>query len=76
MNAIGRAADGRVIRHPGLGWESGDWGGAEALGQIGDPRAVRPLIEGLRQSGSVRFVTVREAAERLAHMRPDTPHEA
>ena len=33
INCVGRAADGRVARYPGLGWETGDWGGAEALGR-------------------------------------------
>jgi N-acetylglucosamine kinase-like BadF-type ATPase len=33
MNCVGRAADGRTVRYPSLGWETGDWGGAEALGR-------------------------------------------
>jgi N-acetylglucosamine kinase-like BadF-type ATPase len=33
INAIGRAADGRIARYPSLGWETGDWGGAEMLGR-------------------------------------------
>jgi N-acetylglucosamine kinase-like BadF-type ATPase len=33
INCVGRAADGRVARYPGLGWETGDWGGSEALGR-------------------------------------------
>lgn len=32
-NCIGRSADGRIARYPSLGWETGDWGGAEALGR-------------------------------------------
>jgi len=32
INCIGRRGD-RVARYPALGWETGDWGGAEALGQ-------------------------------------------
>jgi len=32
INCIGRSGD-RVARYPALGWETGDWGGAEALGQ-------------------------------------------
>jgi N-acetylglucosamine kinase-like BadF-type ATPase len=33
INCVGRAADGRVARYPSLGWETGDWGGAEMLGR-------------------------------------------
>jgi len=33
INCVGRGADGRVVRYPGLGWETGDWGGSEALGR-------------------------------------------
>src|SRR4051812_24242069 len=33
INCVGRRADGRVARYPSLGWETGDWGGAEALGR-------------------------------------------
>jgi N-acetylglucosamine kinase-like BadF-type ATPase len=33
INAIGRGADGRIARYPSLGWETGDWGGAEMLGR-------------------------------------------
>jgi N-acetylglucosamine kinase-like BadF-type ATPase len=33
INVVGRAADGRVARYPSLGWETGDWGGAEMLGR-------------------------------------------
>ncbi len=33
INCVGRAADGRVVRYPALGWETGDWGGAEMLGR-------------------------------------------
>jgi N-acetylglucosamine kinase-like BadF-type ATPase len=32
INCVGRSGD-RVARYPALGWETGDWGGAEALGQ-------------------------------------------
>jgi N-acetylglucosamine kinase-like BadF-type ATPase len=32
INCVGRSGD-RVVRYPALGWETGDWGGAEALGQ-------------------------------------------
>jgi N-acetylglucosamine kinase-like BadF-type ATPase len=30
INCVGRSGD-RVARYPGLGWETGDWGGAEVL---------------------------------------------
>ena len=30
---MGRAANGRVARYPSLGWETGDWGGADMLGR-------------------------------------------
>lgn len=33
INVIGRGADGRIARYPSLGWETGDWGGAEMLGR-------------------------------------------
>jgi N-acetylglucosamine kinase-like BadF-type ATPase len=33
INCVARAADGRVARYPSLGWETGDWGGAEMLGR-------------------------------------------
>ena len=33
INCVGRSAAGRVSRFPTLGWETGDWGGAEALGR-------------------------------------------
>lgn len=33
LNCVGRRADGRVARYPALGWETGDWGGADAVGR-------------------------------------------
>jgi N-acetylglucosamine kinase-like BadF-type ATPase len=33
INSVGRSGDGRVARYPALGWETGDWGGAEMLGR-------------------------------------------
>ncbi|MFL5928272.1 MAG: N-acetylglucosamine kinase [Gaiellaceae bacterium] len=33
INVVGRAAGGRSARYPSLGWETGDWGGAEMLGR-------------------------------------------
>jgi N-acetylglucosamine kinase-like BadF-type ATPase len=33
INCVGRAAGGRTVRYPALGWETGDWGGAEAVGR-------------------------------------------
>jgi N-acetylglucosamine kinase-like BadF-type ATPase len=33
INIVGRGADGRIARYPSLGWETGDWGGAEMLGR-------------------------------------------
>jgi N-acetylglucosamine kinase-like BadF-type ATPase len=33
INCVGRTADGRIARYPSLGWETGDWGGAEMLGR-------------------------------------------
>jgi N-acetylglucosamine kinase-like BadF-type ATPase len=33
INCVGRTAEGRVARYPSLGWETGDWGGAEMLGR-------------------------------------------
>lgn len=57
INCVGRSASGRVSRYPTLGWETGDWGGAEALGREalfaanraadgrGGPTALVELIE-------------------------------
>jgi N-acetylglucosamine kinase-like BadF-type ATPase len=57
INCVGRNAGGRVSRYPTLGWETGDWGGAEALGREalyaanraadgrGEPTALVALIE-------------------------------
>jgi N-acetylglucosamine kinase-like BadF-type ATPase len=33
VNCVGRRADGRISRYPSLGWETGDWGGAEGVGR-------------------------------------------
>ena len=33
INCIGRNAAGVVARYPALGWETGDWGGGEAIGR-------------------------------------------
>lgn len=33
INVVGRGADGTIARYPSLGWETGDWGGAEMLGR-------------------------------------------
>jgi N-acetylglucosamine kinase-like BadF-type ATPase len=33
INVVGRGDDGRIARYPSLGWETGDWGGAEMLGR-------------------------------------------
>ena len=40
INCVARAG-GSVARYPGLGWETGDWGGAEALGREALFHAVR-----------------------------------
>jgi N-acetylglucosamine kinase-like BadF-type ATPase len=42
INCVGRRG-GRVARYPALGWETGDWGGAEALGQEAVYHANRAL---------------------------------
>jgi N-acetylglucosamine kinase-like BadF-type ATPase len=56
INCVGRSG-ARVARYPALGWETGDWGGAEALGQEavyhanraadgrGEPTALVEVIE-------------------------------
>jgi N-acetylglucosamine kinase-like BadF-type ATPase len=41
INCVGAGADGRVVRYPALGWETGDWGGADALGREALHHAVR-----------------------------------
>jgi N-acetylglucosamine kinase-like BadF-type ATPase len=33
INCVGRSADGRTSRLPALGWETGDWGGADIVGR-------------------------------------------
>ncbi|HWJ31360.1 MAG TPA: BadF/BadG/BcrA/BcrD ATPase family protein [Gaiellaceae bacterium] len=33
MIVVGRASRGRIARYPSLGWETGDWGGAQMLGR-------------------------------------------
>ena len=33
INCVGRASGGRTARYPGLGWETGDWGGGDTLGR-------------------------------------------
>jgi N-acetylglucosamine kinase-like BadF-type ATPase len=32
INCVARGPDGRAARYPSLGWETGDWGGSEMLG--------------------------------------------
>jgi len=56
INCVGRSGD-RIVRYPALGWETGDWGGAEMLGQEalyhanravdgrGEPTALVELVE-------------------------------
>jgi N-acetylglucosamine kinase-like BadF-type ATPase len=41
VNCVGRRADGRISRYPSLGWETGDWGGAEGLGREALHQAAR-----------------------------------
>jgi N-acetylglucosamine kinase-like BadF-type ATPase len=33
INVVGRASGGRIARYPSLGWETGDWGGAQMVGR-------------------------------------------
>ena len=33
INCVVRSSGGRIARYPSLGWETGDWGGAEMLGR-------------------------------------------
>jgi N-acetylglucosamine kinase-like BadF-type ATPase len=56
INCVGRSGR-NVVRYPALGWETGDWGGAEMLGQEalyhanravdgrGEPTALAELVE-------------------------------
>ncbi|HVV56975.1 MAG TPA: BadF/BadG/BcrA/BcrD ATPase family protein [Gaiellaceae bacterium] len=58
INCVGRAAGGRVVRYPSLGWETGDWGGSEQIGRDalslaargedgrGEPTALAEAIQG------------------------------
>jgi N-acetylglucosamine kinase-like BadF-type ATPase len=66
INCVGRAADGRIARYPGLGWETGDWGGSEMLGREALFHAVRAedgrgdatiLLEALRTHFAIESVT-------------------
>ena len=55
INCVGRRGD-RVARYPALGWETGDWGGAEALGQEALYRANRALDGRGEQTALVELV--------------------
>jgi N-acetylglucosamine kinase-like BadF-type ATPase len=58
INSVGRNASGHFARYPALGWETGDWGGGEALGREalfhaaraedgrGRPTALAELVRG------------------------------
>jgi N-acetylglucosamine kinase-like BadF-type ATPase len=41
LSCIGRAADGRIVRYPDPGWQTGTWGGSETFGRRGLFFAVR-----------------------------------
>jgi N-acetylglucosamine kinase-like BadF-type ATPase len=68
INCVGRSAAGRVARYPALGWETGDWGGAEMLGRDalflaaraedgrGEPTALVELIRSCFGAPSVEAV--------------------
>jgi N-acetylglucosamine kinase-like BadF-type ATPase len=68
FNCVGRAADGRTVRYPSLGWETGDWGGSETLGREvlfyaaraedgrGEPTALLDLVREHFGAGSVAAV--------------------
>jgi len=68
INCVGRAADGRVVRYPALGWETGDWGGAEPLGREalflaaraedgrGEPTALAELVRSRFGAATVQEV--------------------
>ena len=56
INCVGRRADGRVSRFPTLGWETGDWGGAEALGREALVAANRAADGRAQPSGLVALI--------------------
>jgi N-acetylglucosamine kinase-like BadF-type ATPase len=70
INVVGRAADGRVARYPSLGWETGEWGGAEMLGREvlrlaaraedgrGEPTVLAELVQTHFGAASVEAVGV------------------
>jgi N-acetylglucosamine kinase-like BadF-type ATPase len=77
INVVGRAADGTIARYPSLGWETGDWGGAEMLGREvlrlsaraedgrGDPSA---LVEVVRSHFGTKTVEEVGIAIHYKHM--------
>jgi N-acetylglucosamine kinase-like BadF-type ATPase len=81
INCVGRAASGRVARYPALGWETGDWGGAEMLGRDalylaargedgrGEPTALVELIRSYFGAPSVEAVGVEVHYRRLPQTR-------
>jgi N-acetylglucosamine kinase-like BadF-type ATPase len=77
INVVGRGADGAIARYPSLGWETGDWGGAEMLGREvlrlsaraedgrGEPTA---LVEVVRSHFGTRTVEEVGIAVHYKHM--------
>jgi N-acetylglucosamine kinase-like BadF-type ATPase len=86
INSVGRAAGGRVVRYPSLGWETGDWGGGEALGREALYFAARAedgrgeptvLVDVIRSHFGLSLAEVGQAihykrlrAEHLGHLAP------
>lgn len=81
INCVGRRADGRVVRYPALGWETGDWGGSEMLGREalflaaraedgrGEPTLLTDVIRAHFEASSVEQVGIDVHYRRLDQRR-------
>jgi N-acetylglucosamine kinase-like BadF-type ATPase len=81
INCVGRRADGRIVRYPALGWETGDWGGADMLGREalflaaraedgrGEPTALVELVRRRFGAARVEDVGIDLHYRRLPHAR-------
>jgi N-acetylglucosamine kinase-like BadF-type ATPase len=70
MNVVGQDSAGRTLRYPSLGWETGDWGGAEAIGREALFLAARAR-DGRGQPSVIPEVVERHFAAPLAQVAAD-----
>jgi N-acetylglucosamine kinase-like BadF-type ATPase len=79
INCVGRSGEGRVARYPGLGWETGDWGGSEDLAREAIFHAARAedgrgeptvLVDAVREHFGVPSVAAAGAAVHYRRTRP------